>query len=312
MTTIETRHVILQIVEGAVRHAITGFLTDRRARNLSYNTLDFYGRELSLFADFLDRQGVTMLDDLTPETIRLYLVELSERRNGGGCHAAYRSIRALLLWAWDEYDYPTRNPISKVAAPKRRRDVLPGVPLDDVQALVGACKGDGLAIRDKAILLTLLDTGARAFELTGLDVGDLDISAGEVTIRRGKGDKKRAVFVAKTTRRALTAYLRTRGKVRDGSPLFATRDGERFTVQGLRRVIEKRAGQAGVKAPGLHDFRRCFAANCLRGGMDLLTLATLLGHADLSTVRRYVHQDIDDLRQAHNLTSPVERMRGKR
>jgi len=301
----------LQVVAGAIRHAMTGFLLDRRSRNLSHNTINFYTQELNFFVDFVDRQGVTMLDDLTPELIRLYLVGLSERRNGGGCHAAYRAIRAFLLWAWDEYDFPTRNPIGKVNAPKRSKDVLPGIPLDDVQAMVAACKGDSLAIRDKAILLTMLDTGARAFELTAWDVSALNIPDGSLTIEHGKGDKKRSVFVGKTTRRALTAYLRTREKVRDGSALFATRDNERFTVQGLRRMIEKRAGQAGVKVPGLHDFRRCFALNCLRSGMDLLTLQALMGHSDLSTLKRYVKLDEDDLRQTHAHNSPVERMKGR-
>jgi len=311
MNTLEIRHMTLQVVAGAIRHSVTGFLLDRRSRNLSHNTIIYYHQELNFFIDFLDSQGVTMLDELNAELIRLYLVGLSQKRNGGGCHAAYRAIRAFLLWAWDEYDLPTRNPIDKVNAPKRSKDVIPGIPLEDVHAMVDACKGDNLATRDKAILLTLIDTGARAFEVTAWDVASLDISAGSLTIEHGKGDKKRSVFIGKTTRRALTAYLRTREKVRDGSPLFVTRDNERFTVQGLRRMIEKRAAQAGVNVPGLHDFRRCFALNCLRSGMDLITLQALMGHSDLSTLKRYVLLDDDDLRQTHSQNSPVERMKGR-
>jgi len=113
----------------------------------------------------------------------LYLLILAERRNGGGCHAAFRSIRALLLWAWEEYEQPGRNPISRVSPPKKSNQVLPGVPLEDVSAMVEVCQGDKRAHRDNAILLSLLDTGARAGELAAWTVGDLDISTRTLVIR---------------------------------------------------------------------------------------------------------------------------------
>lgn len=104
METDKLGHMTLQILAGAIHHAVTAFLVDRQSRNLSNNTLTHYRQELDFFTDFLDTQGVTMLQDLTADDIRRYLVVLSEKRNGGGCHAAYRAIRALLVWAWEEYD----------------------------------------------------------------------------------------------------------------------------------------------------------------------------------------------------------------
>jgi integrase/recombinase XerD len=307
MNTTKLGHMTLQVVAGAVRQAVTAFLLDRRSRNLSRNTITFYSLELGYFADFLDGQGVTMLDEVTPEVIRLYLTTLAEHRNGGGCHASYRAIRALLLWAWEEYDYPGRNPITRVNPPKRKTAPLPGVTVDDVMAMVDACKDDKLALRDKAMLLTLLDTGARAFELIAWTVGDFDATTGALLIAHGKGDKERTVYVGKSTRRALLAYLRTRKDGRDYFPLFATRDGEHFTVQGLRRVVEKRAEQAGVKVPALHDFRRAFCLNMLRNGVPVPSLQLLMGHSDVQTTVRYLALTDNDLRGAHFRGSPVEK-----
>ena len=79
-----------------------------------------------------------MLDELTLETIRLYLLRLSELRNGGGQHASYPAINAFLVQFWDEYDLPTHNPIFKVAPPKLSRDVRTGVLVADIQAMVEA------------------------------------------------------------------------------------------------------------------------------------------------------------------------------
>ncbi len=61
MNTTEIRHMTLQVVQGAIRHSVTGFLLDRRSRNLSHNTITYYRQELNFFTDFLDRQGVNML-----------------------------------------------------------------------------------------------------------------------------------------------------------------------------------------------------------------------------------------------------------
>jgi site-specific recombinase XerD len=100
--------------------------------------------------------------------------------------------------------------------------------------------------------------------------------------------------------------LRARKPDRDYLPLFATRDGEAFTVSGLRRVIERRAKQAGITPPALHDFRRCFAVNMLRNGVDVYSLKNLMGHSDLQTTARYLKLTDEDLKAAHSKGSPVE------
>jgi site-specific recombinase XerD len=298
----------MQVVSGTVAYAVTAFLIDRRAERLAARTVQNYQSELRLFSEFLDNQGVITLEELTPDVIRLYLVHLAERRNGGGCHVAFRVIRALLNWAWDEYDLQTRNPITRVKAPKRNTDALPGVEMADVNAMVEACSGDDYALRDKAILLALLDTGARAFELAAWDVANYDPASGRLIIDHGKGGKRRAVFVGKTTRRAIMAYLRTRGELEIDDPLFLSRTGERLTFDGLRHVVDRRAAAAGIEAPGLHDFRRAFALAMLRAGTDLHTLAELMGHSDLQVLKRYLKLVDDDLKDAHGKGSPVEQM----
>src|SRR3972149_9322020 len=93
MDTKNLTDVTLQIIAGTAQHAIQCFLLDRRSRNLSLETLDFYNRELKLFVRYAHNQGVIMLSDVTPDLIRRCLLDLSQRRNGGGCHAAYKCTR---------------------------------------------------------------------------------------------------------------------------------------------------------------------------------------------------------------------------
>jgi len=74
----------------------------------------------------------------------------------------------------------------------------------------------------------------------------------------------------------------------------------------LRSMVQRRARAAGVRAPGLHDFRRAFALLALRGGVDLVSLQRLMGHSGLDVLRRYLAQTEADLRAAHAKGAPVD------
>jgi integrase/recombinase XerD len=152
-------------------------------------------------------------------------------------------------------------------------------------------------------LLSLLDTGCRASEFVALDIGDVNMNTGAAIIRHGKGGKFRTAFMGASTRREVLRYLRHRTD--DAGPLWVTMAGERLTYGGLRQVVSRRANAAGVPVPSLHSFRRAFALACLRGGMDVYSLQKLMGHADLSVLRRYLAQNEADLQAAHARASPV-------
>ncbi len=64
---------------------------------------------------------------------------------------------------------------------------------------------------------------------------------------------------------------------------------------------------AVLKDPPLHSIRRSFALNFLRNGGDLLSLQRIMGHADMTLLRRYARQNTDDLRAVHAGVSPVDR-----
>jgi len=310
-----------QVVAGTVRHIVSGFLIDCQARQLSPKTIRAYSQELRYFCDFLDGQGVVGLEELTAEVIRLYLVQLSERRNPGGCHIAYRVIKTFTYWWEQETDGEYRSPIRKVRPPKLNVQPLAPVDLGDVRAMLETCKSvsgaatpTGLATfagdRDKAIILSLLDSGCRATEFISIDLDDVDLVTGAVYIHQGKGGKSRSVFMGKTTRRAIRAYLKHR---QDNCPalwvsLRLQDEGDRLTYSGLRQIVRRRAARAGVPEPGLHAFRRAFCLAMLRAGCDLVTLSRLMGHADLQVLTRYLRQTGDDLQAAHARGSPVDGM----
>jgi len=84
---------------------IEAFLIDRKARGCAKGTLEFYGFKLKLFTNYCETQLVKNISQITPHFIRQYMLYLEEKdHNPGGRHAAFRALRAFLLWYEDEVD----------------------------------------------------------------------------------------------------------------------------------------------------------------------------------------------------------------
>jgi len=281
--------------------SIKAFLIDRQAGGLAKRSISFYALNLKLFTSYCDSKGIKIIDNISPDLLRRYIMMLQETHNMGGVHAAFRTLRVFFNWlAFEDVMPPEwKNPIKKVKSPRNVLPPLEPVALDDINSLLAVSNE-----RDTSIFLFLLDSGVRAGELININLEDIDFSIGAVVIKRGKGGKQRVIFIGKRVKRALRAYLRQR---KDTSPaLFTTCDGYRLTYSGLHEVLMRRMKDADLKEVTLHGFRRAFALGMLRGGADIFALQRLMGHSDLSVLRRYLAQDDTDSRLAHEKASPVE------
>lgn len=148
----------------------------------------------------------------------------------------------------------------------------------------------------------------RAAELLALNGGDVDEHTKAIFVRQGKGRKDRTVYLGVKARRALLKAWRER-KPGAGAPLWTgLRDGERLTESRLRQLLERIGQRAGVEHCSPHTFRRTFALWSLRAGMNIYTLARLIGHEDITVLRQYLALVEVDLRAAHEQASPVDRL----
>lgn len=290
------------------------FYKAKKIEGVSGATQIFYKQQLGHFLDYCDAQVIERLDQLNTNVLRDYLVWLEENgHNPGGVHAAYRVLKTFLRWYEAEAEPDNwKNPITKIKAPKLAEDPLEPVEVADVLKMAEVCDKSFLGLRDRAMLLFLLDTGVRAGELARMDQDDINLVTGAVLVRVGKGRKSRTVFVGSDSRKAIRAYLKVRA---DSLPaLWVTEDqSDRLKYGGLRVMIEKRSKAAGVDRPALHDFRRAFALAMLRNGVDIISLARLMGHTSTKVLARYLHLVNDDLQESHVKGSPVDHGRkGKR
>jgi integrase len=162
------------------------------------------------------------------------------------------------------------------------------------------------AARDRALLALMLATGIRRSEVCGLDLGDVDLGAGELHIRKAKRDRRRRVPLAAEPLELLMGYFRCRGEL--PGPLFYAVDqrdrlqARRLCVEAVSFLLRRTGGRAGVSNFCAHDLRRTAITVMLDQGEDPLTVARLVGHADPATTLVY------DRRPASRLRPAVERL----
>jgi site-specific recombinase XerD len=286
---------------------VESFLIDRKSQGLSPDTIELYTKKLQSFIRYCERQSLTQVSQITSDFIRRYLLELSETHNPGGVHACFRPLRTMLYWIEEEELMPDgwKNPIKRVKAPKLPIDPIEPIQIEEINLLLKTCQTNYSGMRDKAMILGLLDTGVRAKEFLNINLEDVDLATGAVMIRQGKGRKPRMVFLGRKSIRAIRKYLRYR---KDNHPaLWVYTHGERMTYSALRCFLRRRAEQIGIKEiPTPHDFRRAFALVMLRNGVDIFALQKLMGHSDLQILRRYLAQTDQDIHNAHMRGSPVD------
>jgi tyrosine recombinase XerC len=280
----------------------------RVERNLSPNTIRAYSEDLESLLGWAEREGVHVLE-ADHRRLRRYLAELDRaqyaRRTIARRLAAVRSFYRFLVMR----GYISGSPAAVLSAPKLPRELPSVAPAQLIAALLDAPDAvTALGVRDRAILELLYATGVRVSELTGLDIGDVDLAGAAVRVM-GKGSRERIVPMHAGAVRRLREYLSTgRPKLacdESGSAFFLNRLGTRLTAGGVRRMLEKHLASVGAASQITpHDLRHSFATHLLEGGADLRTVQELLGHVALSTTQIYTHVSTKHLRDVHKGAHP--------
>lgn len=165
----------------------------------------------------------------------------------------------------------------------------------EIGKLKAVCLADTTpaGVRDLALIAVAYTCGLRRSELVALDLADYHVIDGKdaIYVRSGKGNKDRNVYIENGQKEALERWIIERGTF-DG-PMF-TRIGkggkmtaDRLSTQAVYFIFEKRAKDADIEKFAPHDMRRTFAGDSLDKGIDIATVADLMGHASVTTTAKY-------------------------
>jgi site-specific recombinase XerD len=174
---------------------------------------------------------------------------------------------------------------------------------DDRGRFRGCCVLEDL--RDRALILTLAETGLRKSEATGLKLSDVDLQAGQAVVI-GKGDKQAVVYFGPDSLGALREYIAARRDKSAVSPLFMRegRGGLRSDTNHLDKtsvnaIVNRRAREVLGHGMAVHALRHYFVTSVWRKTGDLVLAQGLARHESIETTRRYTHVSDDELRDAH-------------
>jgi integrase/recombinase XerC len=275
-------------------------------RNVSPHTLAAYRRDLEQLMAFVAREtgGVTGVGDVDHLLLRRYLALLGKRAKKSSVGRKLAAIRSFFRFLVRQ-GVVAKNPAELIATPKKENRLPFHLDIDQVTTLVEAPQGDDKhALRDRAILELLYSCGLRVSELTGLAIGDLDLSGGMVRVL-GKGSKERIVPVGSRAIEAIRGYLQGRGELGGSGPLFLNTRGQRINRRSVARIVDLHVLRiAAFKRISPHILRHTFATHMLEGGADLRAIQELLGHASLSTTQKYTHVGIDRLMEVYDKAHP--------
>ncbi len=298
---------------------VQGYLLHAESRRMSQNTIKLYAMIYRKFAAHVGEKSI--FNQLTVEDVETFLS--AQTTVSDATLAKYHiTLSSLFTWAVKQ-GFSAENLLKRITCPRpEKREIVP-FTIDEIRAMLSACDKTAeytragkatcantrpTALRDRAIILLLVDTGLRATELCDIQIHEVDLKNRQL-VTLGKGDKERLIPFDARTGQALWRYIATRPDARADDPLFVTGQDNPLDRKILRKLMLRIGQRAGVKDVHPHRFRHTFAINYLRNKGDIYTLQRILGHSTLEMVKRYLAIANVDVQNAHRLASPVANWR---
>jgi len=156
------------------------------------------------------------------------------------------------------------------------------------------------AKRDQMLVRLLLATGLRLGSALGLDVEDINLAAGEITVHDCKGAREERVVLGRCVREVLSGFL----KLRTTGPLFTNQAGERLPVRQAQRRLGRWFAAAELRASA-HSLRHTFATRLYEATHDPLLVKQALHHRSMGSTMTYVRATNDQVREGIELLSVI-------
>ncbi|WP_299449272.1 tyrosine-type recombinase/integrase [uncultured Phascolarctobacterium sp.] len=288
--------------------------------NLSHETIRKYekvlGRlEKTLVTEKLGANGSEInINDITANLIRYHFSLLRDRMQPITMRIHYMCLHSFFTFLKNE-ELIAINIMKKVEKPKVPKKEIPAFTKEEVNLLLSVFdKSTFVGYRNYTITCVLFGSGMRRGEISRLLIDDIHFDINIIKVM-GKGNKVRNVPLGDSLRRVLLRYLKIRKEFItergfNNSPylFISSNTGNKFNVESfteLFNTIGRNEGLKGVRVSP-HTFRHTFAKFFLLNGGDVFSLQKILGHADITTTKKYINLNDNDIRIQNDRYNPLE------
>ncbi len=285
-----------------LQDALQGFLLQLQADGRSPHTIGQYRRHGSSLANWLATTGAnTDVAALTPETLARFFASEAARTScrGGAKKATSTNAMRTSIRCFARHLHDAGLVATNPARLLRRARCAPPPPRalrPDEQgrllAALGAATGPE-AERDRVLIELLLGTGIRIGSAIGLDIEDLDLGHGELTLRTTKNDRPTTAVLPAATAEKMRVFLGSRAT----GPVFLAAN-RRVSIRHVQRRIAHWLRAAQIPGRSAHAFRHTFATKVYAATGDLQVTQAALGHASIASTVIYARVDKARVRAA--------------
>lgn len=281
-------------------------------KRMSVHTLDAYRHDLNELAVFCAANKLESWEAVREPHIRAHIaMRHRQDMKSRSLQRELSAIRGFFAFLIEE-GHLNLNPAKGVRAPKAPRTLPKPLDVDQMAGMLEAQQDDELETRDVAMWELFYSSGLRLSELTNLDCSDIDLQAGSVFVRSGKGNRSRYVPVGSKACAAIQIWLQAR-PAHAGSQeqaLFVSRLGKRIATRTVQQRLDRWRIKHGIDSHvHPHKLRHSFASHLLEGSGDLRAVQELLGHANIATTQIYTHLDFQRLAAVYDQAHPRAKKR---
>jgi integrase/recombinase XerD len=321
-TMAKTRKKGLRKVEGSQPKALVDslslvemferFMAMKRTEGLSRRTIEEYEVHFGYLLNYVGSDLAK--EEITADVFRGYVGWMLHDRGLSPVTAnvRIRTMRAFIRFCFVE-GYISVPIHEKIKTLKTDEDTIESFTTAEIKALLNAVDTSTFAgFRDFVMICTLLDTMVRISELLAIKRCNVNLKEGTIKLEAHETKTRRArtVPISSKTCKLLDEYL-TETEEFGHDLLFLTYDGRPIVANSWRRRLSEYGEHAGIsnKRVSPHTFRHTAALLYILNGGDPFSLQKILGHSDMSMVRKYIQMSNADVKRQHNTFSPLKNIK---
>ena len=293
----------------------TAFYNWMDARDKTYTTMNNYINHVVDFMKFYTKgePDEDFYSNVTDEDIESYMTYIKRKSARGKDTEVGDDIRAARWSSLNTFykflmqkKYIKENPMAQTERPKiRTQHNVTYMTQKEIQSVFDRIEIEGRPMtknRDRCIIALGLGTGLRVSAIVNINVEDIDFKTNTIRVIE-KGRKVREISFSNHLRKSLLVWLNDRARFfggRETGPLFISQKKNRMSVDSVQGVVKKYTSHLD-KHITPHKLRSSAAMNLYSAGIGIMTIASVLGHENITTTQRYAEAYDAEVQSATNI-----------